>query len=657
MSTSELPADGARADSTALSRGSTHDFSLTRGLLRRALAVARLTLRDAIRNRMLLWMTVLMCAFAGGSLLWPADLDRDRVKLVQQFCYTTLTLFGLIAAAFAGGSSLPKDVTTKRIYSIATKPLSRLELLLGKVLGMMGVMGVYLVLGGLITFAVANTASARKTYPGGSYTVEMLRTEEIAAGEGGNRRAVTLHAGQELVADRPVEDGYEVTVSGRDFGLSGVVPASAVRLHVRTLEVERVAEPDRVVAHGNGRVQERHGELFLDCTALATGDDWTFDLSNVDLPLGRAEIDIRFRFVGLLFEPLRRGRQSNTRPVATLRFARPDGGRPVEKTLRFSLPQLESETPGGDPRYADHYEESFTLPLELLRGGKLTMTVVDHTPKYAPSGRIRYDARRQPTWAIRHFSMGDLPPGKQRLRFEFIVSRSVGFSFGDKIAARAVLRNPRTDKSKTFELRLRNKVPTFVEFDRGLIDPEQGIEVRIRDIDSGEGISHYSGQSPVHLMLEPGRFWASTARSILMLFLYLCTFATLAVTLSTFLSGPVATLVAAVTAVFGMLVETVREMHEESALSGVGGIRGVFRQALDGAVTPLDAASDILMQSLLSLWAFLIPGYGAYDSSDFVAAGRTVEWSSVFGAVGHALPYTVLCFLLGYLVLRKREFG
>jgi len=258
------------------------------GAGRRITALAGLAIREAMRSRVLLGMTALMCLVGAGTLLWPADLDRDRVVLVQTLCYRALTLFGLIAAVFLAGSALPNDIASKRIYAVATKPITRLELLLGKTLGLIGVMFIFMAAGAIITFAVTHIASARKSYAGGSYTIEVTAPKAEVSIE--DAEPVTVKRGQILAADARTSGGYEVTISDRDTSVSGIIPEKDVTLHERTLTVHRVARPAAVSVACTGNALFEHNELLLLYSAFARGNVWSFDLSNTLIPRDQKDV-------------------------------------------------------------------------------------------------------------------------------------------------------------------------------------------------------------------------------------------------------------------------------------------------------------------------------------------------------------------------------
>jgi hypothetical protein len=616
------------------------------GGLRRLGALLALTLRESIRSRLLLGMAALMALFGAGALLWPADQDAARVILVQRFCFGSMTFFGLIAAAFLGGSALPQDITTKRIYSIATKPVSRLELLLGKSLGLMAVAFLFLLCGGLISACVIAVANARKTYEGGSYTLEVTAPgAQIRTPSG----PVEVKRGQVLVANRKEGNAYIVTLAGRDESYEGPIAASDVELHVRSLSVQRVAPPDRRSTRCEGAASYAHNELLLWCSRIAPNDTWMFDVSELAPPRTEADLHVRLRFKALLHEPVRGGSFQRELPEIGFRFANPQTGESAHRSIRFTYPGAETRPVPERGQPADFYEEVFTLPRTLIAGGRLNAHVLDYTPVYPPSGRVSYNWRKTPTWTFRGFDPADLPQGRQTLTANFLVHNARGLDLIDNAKLTAVLRNPATGEEEAQTVHLRNQTTSVIHFDRRLIDPERGVELTLQGISESQRIGHYSKDAPVYLVLTPGSFWASTARSVFLIFLQLALFTVLAVAASTFLSAPVAIFLTLVAALAGAVKDLMLETLTAAQLAPPWLASGE-------AATLRETLWQWIEWGLRQVLVYGAPGFQRFSSADYVNRGWAVPWSAVWDAAGYALVYGVFCFAVGYVLLWKREF-
>ena len=546
------------------------------GAGRRVAALAGLTIREAMRNRVLLGTTALMCLVGAGTLLWPADLDRDRVVLVQTLCYRALTLFGLIAAVFLAGAAIPNDIASKRIYTVATKPVTRLEILLGKTLGLIGVMFIFMAAGAVITFTVTHVASARKSYAGGSYTLEVTAPKAEVRREGGE--PLTLERGQLLAADARTDGGYEVTIAGRDTSVSGIISEKDVTLTERTLTVHRVAQPAAVSVACKGKALFEHNELVLLCGAFARGNVWSFDLSETRISSGHKDVDVRMRFGGLQYEAPHM-RELHKAPTVEFAFRNDASGQEAGKEVAFTFPGREVRPVPQKGAKRNYYEQVFTLPRSLVLGGTLRARIVDYNPKYPKGGRTFYGPSKTPTWHIRGFNAADLPDGQQTLTLRFSVIYTRGLDIVDHTEVTAIITNPATAKSAKYPLHLRNRTTSHLHFPRDLVDRKLGVDVTLSGIATSHRIGHLSNEPPLYLALRPDWFWASMARSAFLIFLNLSLFTVLAAAASTFVSAPVAILLTLVIALAGV----VKDMAL-AVLAARGGIEGLEPTAVSALV-------------------------------------------------------------------------
>jgi len=126
--------------------------------MRRILSVARLTVREAAHNKVLiscavfaiLLILVRLAIFAvGGNDLWI---------IVEQFTRIALALVlltGVVVTILLCAPSLSQDIRSKVIHTVIPKPIHRFEILLGKVLGFAATVAVLFVVMGAVMLAVS----------------------------------------------------------------------------------------------------------------------------------------------------------------------------------------------------------------------------------------------------------------------------------------------------------------------------------------------------------------------------------------------------------------------------------------------------------------------------------------------------------------------
>jgi len=117
-------------------------------------AIALNTFKEAIRDRIL----YLLLFFAALSIILSRALALltvgDRVKIIKDVGLASLSLFGALMAILIGTSLVYKEIDKKTIFTLLSKPVHRLEFLLGKFFGLVFTLLVMLSLMSLIFLAL-----------------------------------------------------------------------------------------------------------------------------------------------------------------------------------------------------------------------------------------------------------------------------------------------------------------------------------------------------------------------------------------------------------------------------------------------------------------------------------------------------------------------
>ncbi len=134
------------------------------------LAVAALAFRESARNRVLHALVAATLLMAGAShvFAWVSGDDPvRRLKVVADLSLSAIALLGTVASIFLGTNLVFQEVERRTVYTVLARPISRGGFIVGKYLGLAGVMGVAVAamgLGFLGVFALA----------GGAPTAEVL---------------------------------------------------------------------------------------------------------------------------------------------------------------------------------------------------------------------------------------------------------------------------------------------------------------------------------------------------------------------------------------------------------------------------------------------------------------------------------------------------
>jgi len=104
--------------------------------MRKILALALNTGREAIRHRILYSILFFAVLMVGVSALFGAASIGDQVKYMKDFSLMSVSLFGVIIAVVLGVNLLHQELGKKTIVNILSKPVARWQFIVGKFLGL-----------------------------------------------------------------------------------------------------------------------------------------------------------------------------------------------------------------------------------------------------------------------------------------------------------------------------------------------------------------------------------------------------------------------------------------------------------------------------------------------------------------------------------------
>lgn len=111
---------------------------------RRILAIANLSFKEAIRKRVLYAFTGLLLIVLFGSWFIPSK-PTDELRTYVSVVFYAMTVVLILVGALLAASGLPADIRTQSLFLIVTKPVERVEILLGRLIGTMALMTLVLV--------------------------------------------------------------------------------------------------------------------------------------------------------------------------------------------------------------------------------------------------------------------------------------------------------------------------------------------------------------------------------------------------------------------------------------------------------------------------------------------------------------------------------
>ncbi|MEI7685915.1 MAG: hypothetical protein WCL32_12885 [Planctomycetota bacterium] len=120
--------------------------------LRRIGAVARLSVKESIRNRGVAVFGVMGVVFLFADWFIPYKPEAQLRNYVWVLYWTMFVLF-LFSAAILGSFSIPNDIKNQTIHTVVTKPISKFEIVLGRFLGYGSLLTVSLFLMGVLSLS------------------------------------------------------------------------------------------------------------------------------------------------------------------------------------------------------------------------------------------------------------------------------------------------------------------------------------------------------------------------------------------------------------------------------------------------------------------------------------------------------------------------
>lgn len=117
-------------------------------MMGRILAVATNAYREAVRARVLFGLLAAALATSMYAVLVATLSLRQELRVVADIGAASLSLYAVLVAIVLGATSLYRELELKTIFPILARPLRRHEYVVGKYLGTLTTLGVFLALDG-----------------------------------------------------------------------------------------------------------------------------------------------------------------------------------------------------------------------------------------------------------------------------------------------------------------------------------------------------------------------------------------------------------------------------------------------------------------------------------------------------------------------------
>lgn len=115
-------------------------FDCMRFSLRRLIAIARFSIKEAIRRKVLWVFLILGVVVLFASWFITTDKKTDQWQQYINLVFYVVTTMVLVTTGILACFSLPTDIKQQTIFTVVTKPVQKLEIVLGRILGLVFLM-------------------------------------------------------------------------------------------------------------------------------------------------------------------------------------------------------------------------------------------------------------------------------------------------------------------------------------------------------------------------------------------------------------------------------------------------------------------------------------------------------------------------------------
>jgi Cu-processing system permease protein len=130
-------------------------------MIARIATIAMNTYREAVRGRVLHALLALALATTGYSVIVATLSLRQETRVVADLGAASISLYAAFVAIALGATSLHREIEYKTIFPILARPLRRHEYLLGKYLGTIATLAVFVALDGGVVMALLGVEAGR----------------------------------------------------------------------------------------------------------------------------------------------------------------------------------------------------------------------------------------------------------------------------------------------------------------------------------------------------------------------------------------------------------------------------------------------------------------------------------------------------------------
>lgn len=590
--------------------------------VRRLVSIALLTITESVRKMWAPWIVItvffVILAFTHWFITPPraAELGRLYVGTLSLLCSLLLTVMITILTPL----SLPYDIQNQTIYTVVSKPVRRIELIWGRMIGYMAIVSLL-----VFVFYGVSMLYLWRTVGGTIRDTEALAAKEAAANrvtQAALRRDEAEQLRTRMSARVPIPGSLSFLDSKGAQHVIGIDVGSEQGRHPRS-HIEG-ATPAAAIWTFGPAVRDPFSPptrpIYLDRRVPV---DELLDADSVE--------GLHNRVYELQFQ-IERAEQARNDPRTTPARSR---------QLSASIPRNKEELERLNSAYLKRKSEADDLEAKA---------------KALPSDRAaEADSLRRQAAALHSRNV--------TIEMSFNVYRTTKGRIGDPVYAQIRVTNPNTGAFYENIFPIREYYTNRELVPARILEGSLGaLRVEVHCISPTQYLG--MAEQDLYILSAPGSFGVNFFKGLLGIWLQAMVLTAIGVFAGTFLSWPVALLTTIFFFIAGQVFFPYLLEFSNQSLLGGGPFESLIRMLshenqmseLTPTVTVVTAKTlDSLVTPVMARLVYLVPNFSALDVTNTVSEGFYVSWLGMFGNLLLALAYALPFSIAGYLILKNRE--
>jgi ABC-type transport system involved in multi-copper enzyme maturation permease subunit len=628
-----------------------------RASLYRTWAISSVCFAESIRRKVLWVIPLAVLGVLAVSLLQHSLDPQESLRQTIKFCLFATSLIITLTALILASTNLPREIENRVIFTIVTKPTTRLEIVLGKVLGFVRVSALIMLIMGLFTFVYLAIENRVLT----SQIDERLKTETDEP----TRRSLEAYRDAGLLSTKSLANANDYQIYEHAPNPTGVQWLTGAFGYSYIVEFD-LGDQDKTLLESAASDPQRQQVLVINTMKLkrpspnAEDQKW---IASRSLPVESHALG-----------PALPGEELAPMPIPQLTV------RALDTNLSVIVPEAQvnggkmaSAKSGVDPKSGKFYlqviPETNSVQYEVTQ----TPTVIDvidsggaeHVIKAAAPPRYismanRYgmkivgNSKGEGSVAVFRFDKAATPSNLDQpvvFKFRGGIERTGDFDASKAYSelALTVINRDTGERSQAIPFHPETNRDLLVSAPVGKYVKGGNFDVEVRGMDEGQLVG--MNRTAVQLISAEHSFAFNLLASIMILWLMSALVVVIAIFCSTFLSWPIAI----VLTLLILLGHWGVEQLGDTLTPGVGrNVASDLGMQDPTQLTLFSSSVDALAKILTTVAAFL-PDLSKFPVMEDITRGVAIPPGQIIQSLGVLVCYGLPLIVVSYIILKNKE--